>query len=77
MANETTRSAAPRGERPRRRGWDRRRDLGRRMIRDRRRETAEVPFERRAGGDRRSGGHRRANAERRNTPPEGFHLLEG
>jgi len=77
MANETKRSGTSRGERPRRRGWDRRRDLGRRMIRDRRRETAEVPFERRAGSDRRSGGQRRASAERRITPAEGFHLLDG
>jgi len=77
MANDTKSTQAPRGERPRRRGWDRRRDLGRRMIRDRRRETMEVPFERRGGTDRRSGGQRRASAERRNTPPEGFHLLEG
>src|SRR5437763_11617030 len=71
------RSGAARGERPRRRGWDRRRDLGRRMIRDRRRATAEVPFERRAGSDRRSGGQRRASVERRTTPPEGLHLLDG
>jgi len=77
MANDTRRNAAPRGERPRRRGWDRRRDLGRRMIRDRRREAAEVPFERRGGGDRRSSGQRRATSERRITPPEGFHLLNG
>lgn len=76
MANETKRPSAPRGERPRRRGWDRRRDLGRRLIRDRRRETAEVPFERRQGVDRRSGIQRRAASERRTTPPEGFHLLE-
>jgi len=47
------------------------------MTRDRRRETAEVPFERRTGDDRRSGGQRRAAAERRITPPEGFHLLDG
>ena len=33
-------------ERPRRRGWDRRRDLGRRMVRDRRRDVI-LPFERR------------------------------
>jgi hypothetical protein len=46
------------------------------MIRERRRETAEVPFERRQGHDRRSGMQRRAAAERRTTPPEGFHLLE-
>jgi len=47
------------------------------MIRDRRREAAEVPFERRGGGDRRSSGQRRATSERRITPPEGFHLLNG
>ena len=76
MANETTRTARPSGERPRRRGWDRRRDLGRRMIRERRRETVEMPFERRLSGERRSGTQRRAAAERRVTPPEGFHLLE-
>src|SRR2546430_17265650 len=77
MAHDTKRTRGARGERPKRRGWDRRRDLGRRMIRDRRRTTAEVPFERRSGGDRRSLGQRRANAERRVTPPEGFHLLDG
>jgi hypothetical protein len=47
------------------------------MIRERRRERAEVPFERRLGGDRRSGIQRRTAAERRTTPPEGFHLIEG
>ena len=47
-----------------RRGYDRRRSLGRRMIRDRRREVAEVTFERRAGGERR-GRVRRSGAERR------------
>jgi hypothetical protein len=77
MANESTRSAAARGERPRRRGWDRRHDLGRRMIRERRRETAEIPFERRGGNERRFRGQRRATPERRVTPPEGFHLLDG
>jgi len=77
MANETKRSGAARGERPRRRGWDRRRDLGRRMIRDRRREAAEVPFERRTGVDRRLGAQRRATPERRVTPPQGFHVLDG
>jgi hypothetical protein len=46
------------------------------MIRDRRRETVEVPFERRLSGERRSGMLRRAAAERRVTPPEGFHLLD-
>jgi len=47
------------------------------MIRERRRVTAEVPFERREGGDRRSSGQRRATPERRITPPEGFHFLDG
>jgi hypothetical protein len=46
------------------------------MTRDRRRETVEVPFERRLSAERRSGMQRRAAAERRVTPPEGFHLLE-
>ena len=77
MANDTKTPSISRSERPRRRGWDRRRDLGRRMIRDRRRETLEVPFERRLGGERRSGLQRRATSERRVTPPEGFHLLDG
>jgi len=47
------------------------------MIRDRRREAAEVPFERRTGNDRRAAAQRRAVPERRVTPPEGFHLLDG
>src|SRR2546430_15155080 len=38
-------------ERPRRRGSDRRTDQGRRMIRDRRRETVEGPVERRSRGE--------------------------
>jgi hypothetical protein len=46
------------------------------MIRERRRETVDVPFERRLAGERRSGLQRRAAAERRVTPPEGFHLIE-
>jgi hypothetical protein len=57
-------------EQPRRRPWDRRRDLGRRIVRDRRRETLEVPVERRSGTDRRSGPQRRARERR--TPPKGF-----
>ncbi len=61
--------------RPRRHEWDRRRDLGRRMVRDRRREAILVPFERR-GADRRSGSQRRSDAERRTSPPEGFHSLD-
>jgi len=74
MRNGTT--TTPRDQ-PRRRGWDRRQDLGgRRMTRDRRRETLEVQFERRKGGDRRSGNQRRAGPERRISDPEGFHRLD-
>jgi len=57
----------------RRRPWDRRTDLGRRMVRDRRRETVEVPVECRRGTDRRATPQRRARGERR-TPPEGDRL---
>jgi hypothetical protein len=60
-----------------RRPWDRRRDLGRRIVRERRRELVAVPFERRSGVDRRSGAQRRATNERRRvTPPEGRRLLD-
>jgi hypothetical protein len=77
MANDTRLYEPARGERPRRRGWDRRRDTGRRMVRDRRRrETVTVQFERRCGGDRRSGVQRRAQSERRISDPEGFHRIE-
>ncbi len=62
-------------ERPRRRGSDRRTDQGRRMIRDRRRETVEVPVERRRGGERRAEAPRRAQGGRRNSDPEGFQRL--
>jgi hypothetical protein len=62
--------------RPRRHGWDRRRDLGRRLVRDRRREAMLVPFERRIRADRRSGSQRRSDAERRTSPPEGFRLKD-
>ena len=62
-------------EQPRRRPWDRRRDLGRRMVRDRRRETLEVHFDRRSGTDRRASPQRRVRGERR-TPPQGFRLLD-
>ena len=76
MANDTKLNESARGERPRRR-WDRRQNLGgRRMVRDRRRETADVQFERRSGADRRSGEQRRAHAERRISDPEGFHRIE-
>jgi len=59
-------------KRPRRRGWDRRRDLGRRMVRDRRREVTLVPSERRCGAVRRSRSQRRSVSERRTSPPEGL-----
>jgi hypothetical protein len=62
-------------EQPRRRGWDRRTDHGRRMVRDRRRETIEVRVERRNGGERRSQAQRRAQGGRRNSDPEGFQRL--
>jgi len=62
-------------ERPRRRGWDRRRDLGRRIVRDRRRDVILLPFERRSAADRRSRSQRRSVSERRTSPPEGFHFL--
>ena len=59
-------------EQPRRRGWDRRRDLGRRIVRDRRRESIPVPFERRGGAERRVTNRRNSGADRRISPPEGF-----
>ena len=61
-------------EQPRRRPWDRRRDLGRRIVRDRRRETVEVQVERRSGTDRRASTQRRARERR--TPPKGFRSPE-
>ncbi len=45
------------------------------MVRDRRREKVEVPFERRSGVGRRADGPRRARAGRRNSDPEGFQRL--
>jgi len=62
-------------EQPRRRGWDRREDRGRRMVRDRRRETVEVLVERRKGVERRAEAPRRAQAGRRISDPEGFQRL--
>jgi len=70
MATETSQP-----QQPRRRPWDRRRDHGRRMVRDRRRETLEVQVERRRGTDRRASPQRRARGERR-TPPKGFRSLD-
>jgi len=71
MPNDTTGR-----ERPRRRGWDRRRDLGRQIVRDRRREAILVTLERRSAADRRSRSQRRSVSERRTSPPEGFHFLD-
>ena len=71
MPNDTTGR-----ERPRRRGWDRRRDLGRRIVRDRRREAILVTLERRSAADRRSRSQGRSVSERRTSPPEGFHFLD-
>jgi hypothetical protein len=63
-------------EQPKRRGWDRRADRGRRMVRDRRRETVEVSLERRSGLERRAEAPRRAHTGRRNSDPEGFQRLK-
>ncbi len=62
-------------EQPRRRGWDRRADQGRRMVRDRRRVTVAVPLERRSDGERRAEAPRRAQGGRRISDPEGFQRL--
>ncbi len=76
MTNDARRDATKRGEQPKkRRGWDRRADRGRRMVRDRRREKVEVAFERRSGVERRAEAPRRARAGRRNSDPEGFQRL--
>ena len=62
-------------DQPKRRGWDRRADRGRRMMRDRRRETVVVPVERRSGVARRAEAPRRAQGGRRISDPEGFQRL--
>jgi hypothetical protein len=62
-------------EQPKRRGWDRRTDRGRRMVRDRRREHVDVPHERRGSVERRADTPRRAQAGRRNSDPEGWERL--
>src|SRR5690348_5675143 len=53
------------GEGLRRRSWDRRRDHGRRIVRDRRREVVAVMVERRTGRDRRGEKPRRSETDRR------------
>jgi hypothetical protein len=75
MASDTRRDTTPWGGQPKRRGWDRRADRGRRMVRDRRRESVEVAFERRSGVERRAEAPRRAQAGRRISDPEGFQRL--
>ena len=76
MTNDARRDTNKRGEQPKkRRGWDRRADRGRRMVRDRRRETVAVPVERRRGVERRAEAPRRAQGGRRNSDPEGFQRL--
>jgi hypothetical protein len=62
-------------EQPRRRGWDRRTDLGRRMVRDRRREEIAVSLERRSDVERRADAPRRTQSGRRNSDPEGWQRL--
>ena len=57
-------------DQPLHRGGDRRRGSGRRVVRDRRQVTNEVPSERRSQTDRRTDS-RRDRIERR-TPPKGF-----
>lgn len=75
MANHARWDTTTQGEQPKRRGWDRRTAHGRRMVRDRRREKVEVPFERRSGVERRAEGLRRTQAGRRISDPEGFQRL--
>ncbi len=75
MANDARRHTTPWGGQPKRRGWDRRADRGRRMVRDRRREKIEVTFERRRGVERRAEAPRRAQGGRRTSDPEGFQRL--
>jgi len=70
MSSETT----PR-QVPPQRGEERRRNFGRRIVRDRRRDAIAVPVERRTGADRRSG-QRRARADRRTRPSAGFRFLD-
>jgi hypothetical protein len=53
------------GETTRRSGVDRRQGLGRRIVRERRRESMSVDEERRAGKDRRLGVQRRILRDRR------------
>jgi len=53
------------GETSKRSGVDRRQGLGRRIVRERRREKLSVDEERRSGNDRRSGIQRRVLPDRR------------
>ncbi|HXL52290.1 MAG TPA: hypothetical protein VN945_04080 [Gemmatimonadales bacterium] len=75
MTKDAKRDLTTWGEQPKRRGWDRRADRGRRMVRDRRRETVAVPVERRGSAERRAEAPRRAQGGRRVSDPEGFQRL--
>ena len=61
---------------PKRRGWDRRRDLGRRLVRDRRRVAVPVAVERRGGMERRMFGRRSSGPNRRVSHPNGLRIIE-
>jgi hypothetical protein len=76
MARDRIGGRSTPGDGIRRRGWDRRRDLGRRITRDRRREQAAVAVERRTKPDRRHEMQRRSGAERRAPITDGARYLE-
>lgn len=61
---------------PKRRGWDRRRDLGRRLVRDRRREAIAVAVDRRSRVERRVFGRRSSGPNRRVSHPNGLRIIE-
>lgn len=67
MTDRDTVQKSPRisGETSKRSGVDRRQGLGRRIVRERRREQMSVEEERRSGNDRRSGVQRRVLPDRR------------
>ena len=69
MTDRDTVQKSPRisGETTRRSGVDRRQGLGRRIVRERRREQMSVDEERRSGQDRRLGVQRRVLPERRSS----------
>ena len=69
MTDRDTAQHSPRisGETSKRSGVDRRQGLGRRIVRERRREQMSVDEERRGGKDRRSGMQRRVLLDRRSS----------